>query len=309
MDCAPLCHTTCSNFGQTSPCPVVCVRGCGCLQDMAIDEDQRRCVMPSQCPNKTCSVAGQIVKSCASICPQDCFSPANTSCVIEVCAVDTCECEGVDEVVDNIVGRCVQQEQCTACPIDGQEYTNCGSSCPRTCDNFNDTIICTTDCWQGCECPSGTVIDVEKRKCVDPSQCGREMPTTVDRRVQDESYCTPRFVCPHNEGLDDYNVCQYAVEVMQVFKGTHQVGQILTEVGPDLLSTCGYPRNILSVGTTYVAGIGGPCSFYREWTPYNNFSREDIQRLNNDCSSAGLQLPNILLVFLLASVVIFDKFI
>ena len=111
----------------------------------------------------------------------------------------------------------------SACPIDGQEYTNCGSSCPRTCDNFNDTIICTTDCWQGCECPSGTVIDVEKRKCVDPSQCGREMPTTVDRRVQDESYCTPRFVCPHNEGLDDYNVCQYAVEVMQVFKGTHQV--------------------------------------------------------------------------------------
>ena len=87
------------------------------------------------------------------------------------------------------------------------------------------------------------------------------------------------------------------------------MGQILTEVGPDLLSTCGYPRNILSVGTTYVAGIGGPCSFYREWTPYNNFSREDIQRLNNDCSSAGLQLPNILLVFLLASVVIFDKFI
>ena len=65
------------------------------------------------CSFPACSVAGQIVKSCASICPQDCFSPANTSCVIEVCAVDTCECEGVDEVVDNIVGRCVQQEQCT----------------------------------------------------------------------------------------------------------------------------------------------------------------------------------------------------
>ena len=53
MDCAPLCHTTCSNFGHNSPCPVVCVRGCGCPQGMVIDEDQRRCVMPLQCPNKS----------------------------------------------------------------------------------------------------------------------------------------------------------------------------------------------------------------------------------------------------------------
>jgi len=69
------------------------------------------------------------------------------------------------------------------------------------------------------------VIDVDKRKCVEPSQCGRDTPTTVERRVQDEMYCSPRFVCPHNinGGLDDYDVCQYAVEVVQVFKGTHQV--------------------------------------------------------------------------------------
>ena len=58
---------------------------------------------------------------------------------------------------------------------------------------------------------------------MEPSQCGREMPTLVERRIQNELYCTPRFVCPHNEGLDDYNVCQYAVEVVQVFKGTHEV--------------------------------------------------------------------------------------
>ena len=87
------------------------------------------------------------------------------------------------------------------------------------------------------------------------------------------------------------------------------MGQIRTEVGPDLLSTCGYPRNILSVGTTYVAGIGGPCSFYREWTPYNNFSREDIERLNNNCSSAGLRFPSFVLLFVLASVAILEKLI
>ena len=53
MDCTPLCPTTCSNKDVASPCPRVCVRGCGCLEGMVIDEEQRRCVMPSQCPNKS----------------------------------------------------------------------------------------------------------------------------------------------------------------------------------------------------------------------------------------------------------------
>ena len=52
MDCAPLCRKTCSTVDQTSPCPEVCVRGCGCPDGMAIDEKQRRCVMRSRCPNK-----------------------------------------------------------------------------------------------------------------------------------------------------------------------------------------------------------------------------------------------------------------
>ena len=53
MDCAPLCPTTCSNVGVASPCPRVCVRGCGCPEGMMIDEEQQRCVMPSQCPDKS----------------------------------------------------------------------------------------------------------------------------------------------------------------------------------------------------------------------------------------------------------------
>ena len=49
MDCAPLCQTTCSNLSINSPCPEVCVRGCGCPGSMVIDEDQERCVLPSKC--------------------------------------------------------------------------------------------------------------------------------------------------------------------------------------------------------------------------------------------------------------------
>ena len=53
MDCVSLCPTTCSNMGVTSsPCPRVCVEGCGCPEDMVINEEQGRCMMPSQCPDQ-----------------------------------------------------------------------------------------------------------------------------------------------------------------------------------------------------------------------------------------------------------------
>ena len=64
-----------------------------------------------------------------------------------------------------------------------------------------------------------------------------------------------------------------------------QVGQIITDYGPDLLTSCGSPQNILSVGTTYVVGIGGPCSAYDWWTPYSQYPTEHLQALSNGCNT------------------------
>ena len=99
-----------------------------------------------------------------------------------------------------------------ACPIEGQVFTECGSSCPLTCDNVNDTILCTTDCWQGCECPSGMVIDVERRRCVEPSQC-RGQPPTITERTSENGPCLQQFTCPFNTPQNDYYPCQYVVRV------------------------------------------------------------------------------------------------
>ena len=111
-----------------------------------------------------------------------------------------------------------------ACPIEGQVYTECGSSCPRTCDNFNDTFGCTTECWQGCECPSGMVIDVERRRCVEPSQCIREPPTIIARNSTRSLFCKQSFPCPFNVlAQSNERICQYTLEVSEVFKGDFQV--------------------------------------------------------------------------------------
>ena len=55
MDCASLCPATCSSVDVPSPCPRVCVRGCECPEDMVFDEEQQKCVMESQCRNKSMS--------------------------------------------------------------------------------------------------------------------------------------------------------------------------------------------------------------------------------------------------------------
>ena len=104
-------------------------------------------------------------------------------------------------------------------------YTECGSSCPRTCDNVNDTIMCTSECWQGCECPSGMVIDVERRRCVEPSQCIRELPPII-ASTGENGQCTQEYICPFNTPQNnnfDFNVCQYTLEVIEVFKGDNEV--------------------------------------------------------------------------------------
>ena len=57
------------------------------------------------------------------------------------------------------------------CPIEGQVYTTCASSCVFTCDNYTDLVACPAVCRIGCACPSDQVIDVEANKCVPKEEC------------------------------------------------------------------------------------------------------------------------------------------
>ena len=81
---------------------------------------------------------------------------------------------------------------------------------------------------------------------------------------------------------------------------------MIIESGPDLQTSCGNPEHILSVNTTYVVGIGGPCAVYNEWTAYNDFSSDDLELLANNCtmeSSATITpLPSVATLLLLTLV-------
>ena len=66
-----------------------------------------------------------------------------------------------------------------------------------------------------------------------------------------------------------------------------QVGDVIVNFGPDLLTSCGNPANILSINTTYIVGVGGPCSLYNDWTPYSNYSSADLELLANNCTESS----------------------
>ena len=58
----------------------------------------------------------------------------------------------------------------TTCPIEGQEYTQCGTACPPTCKS-PDLNGCILLCVRGCQCPRGTVLDEENNRCVERNLC------------------------------------------------------------------------------------------------------------------------------------------
>ena len=61
-----------------------------------------------------------------------------------------------------------------ACPVSGQIRKECASLpiCHSTCENHETPRPCPLVCAvNGCECPTGTVIDEAQNSCVDPNTC------------------------------------------------------------------------------------------------------------------------------------------
>ncbi|XP_038045088.1 mucin-2-like, partial [Patiria miniata] len=75
----------------------------------------------------------------------------------DICAVysdygEACSRRGV---ITNWRSRDFCGIQCS----NGMEYNECGSACPRTCENMFFSGVCDKRCIPGCQCPDGTYFD------------------------------------------------------------------------------------------------------------------------------------------------------
>ena len=54
--------------------------------------------------------------------------------------------------------------------------------------------------------------------------------------------------------------------------------------GPDVLTSCGQYGRILTVGESYIVGIGGSCSVLNNWSSFNSYSSSEIELLESGSS-------------------------
>jgi integrin beta 3 len=55
-----------------------------------------------------------------------------------------------------------------SCPA-GFIHTECGSTCPQTCQLRKRSYVCPQRCMDGCTCPDGMLLD--EHQCINKSMC------------------------------------------------------------------------------------------------------------------------------------------
>ncbi|KAL2729098.1 venom peptide SjAPI-2 [Vespula maculifrons] len=70
-----------------------------------------------------------------------------------------------------VLALCIESIVCTSTCGPNAVFSDCSTSCPITCENYqNPPKFCTDICIKGCSCVNGTVLKNQK-ECVLPCQC------------------------------------------------------------------------------------------------------------------------------------------
>ncbi|XP_044006509.1 balbiani ring protein 3-like isoform X2 [Aphidius gifuensis] len=176
--CGTACPLTCDK-PKVDVCTLQCkVNVCECQSGTVRDTKTGQCVKPDQCPPPKVNCTGgpyDEYTNCGSSCPLTCDKPKRVDVCLAVCVPNTCECKS-PYIRDTKSGQCVKPDQCpppkancTGGPYD--EYTDCGSLCPPTCDK-PEGGICAAVCVENtCQCESPYIRDTKSGQCVKPDQC------------------------------------------------------------------------------------------------------------------------------------------
>ncbi|GBN77280.1 hypothetical protein AVEN_172701-1 [Araneus ventricosus] len=121
---------------------------------------------PASCPeNAEFSTCGP---SCRPTCKDPYPAPCSGSCV------KGCFCKS--GFVEDTDGRCVRMTDCSKkCLLPGEEFQECGSTCPDTCENRGRPPpgSCPYRCNRGCFCKKG-LYRTKSGQCVPLKDCDRQ---------------------------------------------------------------------------------------------------------------------------------------
>ncbi|CAF0815420.1 unnamed protein product [Adineta steineri] len=168
-ECGTACQENCTHAPEI--CTYQCVQGCFCKKGFVRQtDDKSKCVPQSQC---SCPI-NEFFNPCGSACPDTCTARSQ-SCTKQ--CIPGCFCKDGYVRLNNQSGSlCIHELECKnqTCRDPNAEYTECGSSCPRTCHDERNPVrkfrICPAICQAGCFCKKGFVLG-NNGTCVKPETC------------------------------------------------------------------------------------------------------------------------------------------
>ncbi|RWS21759.1 scavenger receptor cysteine-rich protein-like protein, partial [Leptotrombidium deliense] len=149
---------------------------------------------------------------CGPSCPKTCENLNDEDDVCDQSCKIGCRCK--DGFVLN-GQQCILPEECpkqkdsedeqlqTECPKD-QVYDDCGSKCPKTCENVDkEDEVCGQSCKIGCRCNDGFVLN--GKDCIDPKKCPRTKISQAKERAGSSVIKGNETKCDKNE---KYTTCR-----------------------------------------------------------------------------------------------------
>ncbi|XP_072011212.1 IgGFc-binding protein-like [Engystomops pustulosus] len=133
-------------------------------------------------PFKATSSCGMITNPSGPF--KACHSKINPDDYFNHCIYDSCAVDGKDEIlckslqayaaacqaVGILIDSWRTQTFCAlSCPANSH-YELCTRTCEQTCSGFSAPMKCTDQCFEGCECNAGYLLDGDK--CVAADKCG-----------------------------------------------------------------------------------------------------------------------------------------
>lgn len=136
-----------------------------------VGENEEFTLCGSRCP-ETCQNVQEESKACIALCAQGCF----------------CR-EGF--IRDEETKKCIPKEDCPGIELnecyfwkpywskitlegicdENEQYSTCGTACPKTCQSLKEPQVCVDMCVQGCFCRDEFVRDNVTNKCVPIADC------------------------------------------------------------------------------------------------------------------------------------------
>jgi hypothetical protein len=210
------CQKSCATLGKYVACRPICTPGCVCATGY-IRNDNGDCIRPQDCPAEICSFPEEYSRCGANKCQNTCADPyLSTSC--KGACTPGCICKQGYRREKG--GHCVE---CYRTCRKNEEYTTCGTACPKTCDKIGIRSNCSRECVAGCFCRpffflnnNGDCVRLEncEGKCMKPNTVfdtmGTDCPVTCENKENPpvcKSRLSPRCVCATGYVKNDKGDC------------------------------------------------------------------------------------------------------